>query len=110
VFNRNEEKQTFEKKIQKKEKILLDFFLSHSTHKKFSLEKRVKRELSIYTHIYIYIYIYKRERREAVSALAAAREVVALFSLSSEISFLSSVSFLWCALLTREFPFFFLVL
>ena len=26
--------------------------------------------------IYIYIYIYKRERREAVSALAAAREVV----------------------------------
>ena len=70
MFNRNEEKQTFEKKIQKKRKILLDFFLSHSTHKKFSLEKRVKRELSIY------IYIYKRERREAVSALAAAREVV----------------------------------
>ena len=60
MFNRNEEKQTFEKKIQKKEKILLDFFLSHSTHKKFSLEKRVKRELSIYTHIYIYIYIRER--------------------------------------------------
>ena len=51
MFYRNEEKQTFEKIIQKKRKILLDFFLSQSTHKKFSLEKRVKRELSIYIYI-----------------------------------------------------------
>ena len=43
----------------KKRKILLDFFLwAFHTYKKFSLEKRGKRELSIYT----YIYIYKRER------------------------------------------------
>ena len=46
-------KNNFEKKIQKK-KNFLDFFLwAFHTYKKFSLEKRVKRELSIYTYIYI---------------------------------------------------------
>jgi len=57
VFHRNEEKLL--RKKFKKRKILLDFFLwAFHTYKKFSLEKRGKRELSIYTHI----YIYKRER------------------------------------------------
>ena len=46
--------QTFEKKIQKKKNFSLDFFLwAFHTYKKFSLEKRGKRELSIYTYIYI---------------------------------------------------------
>ena len=63
------------KKFKKKKNFSLDFFLwAFHTYKKFSLEKRGKRELSIYT--YIYIYIYKRKRREAVSAVAAAREGV----------------------------------
>ena len=64
-FTEMKKNQTFEKKIQKKKNFSLDFFLwAFHTYKKFSLEKRVKRELSIYTHIYIYIYIYiyKRER------------------------------------------------
>ena len=54
VFHRNEEKIRLLRKKFKKRKILLDFFLwAFPTYKKFSLEKRVKRELSIYTHIYI---------------------------------------------------------
>ena len=56
MFHRNEEK-LLRKKFKKRKIFLLTFFFPH---KKFSLEKRGKRELSIYT--YIYIYIYKRER------------------------------------------------
>jgi len=56
VFHRNEEKiRLLRKKFKKRKIFLLTFFFPH---KKFSLEKRGKRELSIYTHI----YIYKRER------------------------------------------------
>ena len=58
MFHRNEEK-LLRKKFKKKKNFSLDFFLwAFHTYKKFSLEKRGKRELSIYTHI----YIYKRER------------------------------------------------
>lgn len=100
MFNRNEEKQTFEKKIQKKRKILLDFFLSHSTHKKFSLEKRVKRELSTYN-------IYKRERREAVSAVAAAREGVVV--LVVERNLFSLVRFFFVCFVDERISIFFLL-
>ena len=81
-------------KIQKKRKIFDFFLFCIFTHKKFSLEKRV-----------LFLYIHIRERGEKQEQ--EQEQLLLLFSSSSEISFLSSnVSFL-CALLTREFPFFF---
>ena len=90
VFHRNEEK-----KFKNSRRKILTFFCIFP-QKKFSLEKRV---------LFLYVHIRGEKRQHQQQ-----REKLLLFSSSSEISFLSSnVSFL-CALLTREFPFFFLVL